>query len=424
MNIEITKPNLTDYQKDFLYNNSRFTVTESSTKAGKTFSHIWWIYELSHLPSAKPNNNYWWVAPSYAQTKIAFNRLRVKLAPTGLYKINESNLVITTPIGTHIHFKSAEKPDLLFGEDVHGIVLDEAPRCRVEAYYALRSTLTATKAPMKLIGNFGGTSNWMHQLKEKSKNDPNYAYFKITAWDAVEAGILDREEVEQAQRDLPLKVFKQLYLAEEVESDDMLCSYDAINSLWTNSHAKTGTKYISADIALHGSDKFVVYVWDGFKIIDSKVIDKCDAKEVTSVLTNLAEKHSVMRSNIVYDYDGLGNFLKGYLNGAVAYSGGTAPLKEKIYKNLKSECGYTLAKYINNGAIWIPDELGLNKEQLIKELECLQSYELDKEGKMQLLPKVKIKEIIGNSPDYLDALVMRMYFEVKPKSGGSLSFGR
>ncbi|HRP61347.1 MAG TPA: hypothetical protein PK833_13830, partial [Vicingus sp.] len=210
MQVTVKRPKLTSYQKDFLYNGSRFTITEASTKVGKTFAHIWWIFEQAHLPTNKPNYNYWWIAPVYSQTKIAFNRLRVKLAPTGLYKINESDLIITTPQGVRMHFKSADKPDNLYGEDVYGAVFDEAPRAKVEAWYALRSTLTATNAPCKLIGNFGGTSNWMHLLKEKVKTDKEYAYYKITAWDAVKEGILDEAEILQAQKDLPPKIFKQL----------------------------------------------------------------------------------------------------------------------------------------------------------------------------------------------------------------------
>lgn len=410
MQIEITKPKLSEYQKKFLYNDARFTITEASTKCGKTFSHIWWLFEQAHLPTNKENMNYWWVAPTFNQSKIAFNRMRVKIAKTGLYKINESNLTITTPLKTIIHFKSAEKPDHLFGEDVYAIVLDEAPRCRVEAFYALRSTLTATRGPMKLIGNFGGTSNWMHVLKEKALVDTEYAYYKITAWDAVKAGILDEEEVLQAQRDLPAKIFKSLYLAEESESPDMLCSYDAIQSMWTNTFAITGTKYISADIALHGSDKFIVMVWDGWKIIEVVEVAKCDANQVTELLKSLAEKHNVMRHNIVYDADGLGSFLRGYLTGAKPFNNGSSPINDKIYKNLKNECAYALAKVINNGEIYIDCEM--DKAQLIKELECLQTYNLDAEGKIQILPKAKIKEIIGNSPDYLDALIMRMYFNL------------
>ena len=229
MEVVIKKPSLTSYQKDFLYNNSRFTITEASTKVGKTFSHIWWIFERAHEPWNKEGYNHWWVAPVYSQTRIAFKRLRAKLGKTGIYKINESNLTITCPTGAVIHFKSADKPDNLFGEDVYSVVFDEAPRAKEESFYALRSTITATKGVMKLIGNFGGVANWMHQLKEKSKTDKQYAYYKVTAWDAVDEGILDEAEILQAQKDLPPKIFKQLYLAEEQESEDKLISFDTIN---------------------------------------------------------------------------------------------------------------------------------------------------------------------------------------------------
>jgi hypothetical protein len=417
MEIVISKPNLTSYQKDFLYNNSRFTITEASTKVGKTFSHIYWIYERAHEPWNKLNYNHWWVAPVYSQTKIAFNRLKAKVGRSGVYKINESNLIITCPNGVHIHFKSADKPDNLFGEDVHSVVFDEAPRAKVEAFYALRSTITATGGIMKLIGNFGGTANWMHQLKEKAKTDKQYAYFKITAWDAVKEGILLKEEIEQAQKDLPPKVFKQLYLAEEQESPDMLCSYEAMNNLWTNEHVNRGAKYITADIALQGSDKFVIYVWNGLNIVDFLEIDKCDADEVTDIINKMAIKHAVGRSNIAYDADGLGSFLRGYLKGAVPFYNGAKPIKVDgiipNYKNLKSQCAFALAKSINNNEIKISCDL--DKVEMIKELECLQSYALDKDGKIQIMPKAKVKEIIGHSPDKLDALLIRMIFEINIK---------
>jgi phage terminase large subunit len=34
---------------------------------------------------------------------------------------------------------------------------------------------------------------------------------------------------------------------------------------------------------------------------------------------------------------------------------------------------------------------------------------------MGVLPKEKVKEIIGRSPDFSDAMMMRMYFELVPK---------
>lgn len=416
MEVEIEKPDLTSYQKEILYSPSRFTVTEASTKIGKTFSHIWWIYERAHEEWNMQGFNHWWVAPVYNQTKIAFKRLTSKIGRTGLYGINQSNLIITCPNGAEIHFKSADKPDNLFGEDVYSIVYDEAPRGKVDSFYALRSTITATKGKMKLIGNFGGNANWVHQLKEKAETDKNYSYHKINCWDGVEAGILDKEEIEQAQRDLPAKIFQQLYLAEETEVEDMLLTYDSINDLFTNEKQGVG-KYITSDIAHLGSDLFTIIVWDGLQIIDYYETNKVSPERVTELIESFASKHQVGRSRITYDADGLGSYLKGYLKGAKPFHNGGKVIKENAmtpnYKNLKSQCAYGMAKLINDREVSVRCEVPT--KEFKQELECLHSYKLDLGGKIQIKPKAEIKKIIGRSPDRLDAIIMRYIFEIKPK---------
>lgn len=418
--LEIEGPDLASYQKDILYCEQRFTITEASTKIGKTFSHSWWLFERAHADWNEPGYNHWWVAPVYGQAEIAFKRMKA-LLDLAVYKINETKLTITTPLGTVMAFKSADNPDNLFGEDVYSCVFDEAPRASYEAFVALRSTLTATKGPLKLIGNFGGSANWVHQLKQKAVTDPkNWAYFKVTAYDAVKEGILDAEEVEQAREDLPPKVFKQLYMAEEQESDDMLVTYDNINDLWTNDHVRGVHRYMTCDIALHGSDKFVLYVWEGWRIIHSKVFDKCEANDVELIIKSTATRFGVSRSRIAYDADGLGTFLRGYLRGAKPFNNGASPLPQvgrrtKInFKNLKSQCGYELARIIRAGKMAISDA-NLDAGKIKSELECLRSHALDQEGKVQLLPKKEIKKLIGHSPDYLDAMIIRAYFELMPK---------
>ena len=419
--IEIEAPDLTAYQEKILYCPQRFSITEASTKAGKTFSHMWWLFERAHEPWNETGFNHWWVAPIFSQAEIAFKRIKAYIAGLDGYKVNESKLTITTPLGSILMFKSADNHDSLYGEDVYSCVFDEAPRASYEAFIAIRSTLTATKGPLKMIGNFGGSANWMHTLKAKAETDPkNWAYFKITAYDAVEEGILDAEEVDQARLDLPLKVFKQLYLAEEAEAEEMLVSFDNINDLWTNDHVKGSAKYITADIALHGSDRFVLYVWNGWRIVDSRIVDKCEADEVEKLIKDLATRHGVPRSHIVYDADGLGSFLRGYLRGAKPFNNGATPLpqpgkKIKInYKNLKSQCGYELARVIRRAEMVITDP-NLDALEVKKELGQLQSWALDSDGKVQLKPKKEIKKDLGHSPDYLDALILRAYFNLVPK---------
>jgi hypothetical protein len=214
--IEIERPVFTQYQKDILYSDARFTVTKGATKIGKTFPHLFWLFEKAH-EQIKQGANYWWVAPIYPQAKIAFNRMRRAAIPLG-YRVNESELFIETDCDSRIWFKGADKPDSLYGEDVFAAVFDEFTRAKEEAWFALRSTLTHTKGPCKFIGNSKGKKNWGHRLWLKAKGgEPGYAAFKVTAYDAVSAGILDAEEVEQAKRDLPEHAFKELYLAEDLD---------------------------------------------------------------------------------------------------------------------------------------------------------------------------------------------------------------
>ena len=414
--MEIIPPRLTTYQKRILNSKARFTITEASTKVGKTFSHIIWLYGKAHEGEDFQGRNFWWVAPVFNQSKIAFNRLRRYLAATKMYRFNETNLIIYCPNGAEIHFKSAEKPDNLYGEDVYACVFDEAPRAREEAWFALRSTLTSTNAPCKLIGNFGGISNWVHKLKDKSKTDKEYEYFKVTCWDAVAEGIIDEEEVLQAKRDLPEKIFKELYEAEQSEDEGQLIMNESIIKLFSNTHIESGVKYITADIARLGKDKTVIFVWDGWRVIEIKEMLVSKVNESVDAINALATAHNVNRSNIIVDEDGVGGGVKDYLN-CLGFVNNSKPVKyrnkEENFVNLKTQCYYKLAEIINRNEIYV----NCNESQermLTEELEMVRlAKEVDAQ-KIALKNKDEIKKIIGRSPDYSDGLMLRVWFELKP----------
>lgn len=210
------RPPLYPKQEAAFFNDSRVAICEASTKAGKTVACIVWIAEQAM--AGKSGNNYFWVAPIYPQAKIAFRRLKRAL-PSEIYTANESELTIRLANGTTIWFKSADKPDGLYGEDVYAAVVDEASRCKEEAWHAVRSTLTATRGPVRIIGNVKGRKNWAYQLARRAEaGEPGLAYAKITARDAIAAGVLAHEEVEDARSVLPAAVFRELYEAEP--SDD------------------------------------------------------------------------------------------------------------------------------------------------------------------------------------------------------------
>jgi hypothetical protein len=210
--IHYQRPQLANYQLDAIFNDSRYGIIEASTKSGKTAACLVWIIEQAL--QGKSGQDFWWIAPVYGQAKIAFRRLKAGL-PREAFQANESELTLTLINGSRIACKTAEKPDNLFGEDVFAAVFDEASRAREEAWHALRSTLTATRGKVRIIGNVKGRKNWAFKLARKAESgEPGMSYAKITAYDAIDAGILDEDEIEDARRTLPLAIFEELYLAE------------------------------------------------------------------------------------------------------------------------------------------------------------------------------------------------------------------
>jgi phage FluMu gp28-like protein len=232
MQINYQRPFLTTYQQAILDAPERYTITAAATKCGKTASHIIWIFEQAL--QLKDNQSVWWIAPVYQQAEIAFRRMKSQVSEKDFFISNESKLTLILPNGARIEFKSGEKPDNLYGDDVYAAVVDEASRMREESWYALRSTLTATKGKCKMIGNVKGKKNWFYKLGERARlGEADYKFFKITAYDAAKEGILDVEEIEQAKKDLPEFVFKELYLAEPGDDNSNPFGLDNIRKCYS-----------------------------------------------------------------------------------------------------------------------------------------------------------------------------------------------
>lgn len=213
--IEYTRPWLYPKQAAAIFCPERFAVVEASTKSGKTLGCIFWMLELAM--GLKAGQCAWWVAPVAGQARIAYDRIK-RYLPKRLFGSHDTDRTITLANGAVIWFKSGEKPDNLYGEDVHGVVVDEATRMRPEAWTALRTTITATLGRVRIIGNVKGRKNWAYALARKAEaGRPNWHHAKIIADDAVEAGILDAAEVKDAAADMPEETYRELYYAEAAD---------------------------------------------------------------------------------------------------------------------------------------------------------------------------------------------------------------
>lgn len=282
MQLEYVRPYVTNYQRQILDAKERYTITAAATKCGKTASHIIWLFEQAL--TLKSNQAVWWVAPVYQQAEIAFRRMKSQVNVKDFFISNESKLVLTLPTGARIEFKSGEKPDNLYGDDVYAAVIDEASRMREESWYAMRSTLTATKGKCKLIGNVKGKKNWFYKLGERARQgEAEYKFFKITAYDAANEGILDIAEIEQAKKDLPEHIFKELYLAEPADDNSNPFGIDNIQSCY----------------APISSANTIAFGIDLAKYTDYTVITGLDANNNVSYIDRFQADWSVTKDKII-----------------------------------------------------------------------------------------------------------------------------
>lgn len=193
-----------------------------------------------------------------------------------------------------------------------------------------------------------------------------------------------------------------------------LCEYDAICDMFTNDHVQPGKKYISADLAMQGRDRFIAGYWDG--LICNVAIDmqQSSGKEIEMKLKELKTVNGVGNSQIIADSDGLGAYLESYISNIKSFHGGGKAKDSKTFGNIKDECAFKLAELINNRGIKIICS-PYQAEAIKKEVSiCLKRDNIDVEKK-KIIKKDKMKEMLGNSPDYLDMLIMRMYFEIVEK---------
>lgn len=254
--------------KDVNGDPARYAMVEASTKAGKTTACIFWLIEQAMQGGGK-GKNYWWVAPVFAQADIAFRRM-LNALPMWFRSKNETKMTVTLGNGAIIWFKSAEKPDNLYGEDVYAAVLDEASRMREDSWIAVRSTLTATEGPIRIIGNVKGRKNWFYRMARMAEQGrAGMSYAKLNAYDAIDGGVLASAEIEDAKAILPENVFKELYLAEASDDEGNPFGF---------SHIKACTA--PADDPL-SSERPIALGVDLAKSIDWTVLIALDRKGVT-----------------------------------------------------------------------------------------------------------------------------------------------
>jgi hypothetical protein len=200
----------------------RFVVGACGTKFGKTYACT-----IRLVKEAWDNKNTlnWWVAPSYAQSKMAYAMVK-KLLPKDSYEEYKADLtlVLLEPDGSEhstIVFKSGDNPDSLRGFRVHFAVIDEAARVPYESFVSVMTTLTETRGRAIIIST-PKNRGWFYDVYQRgvkfaSDGSPLYVdgvkdqwpewfSLRLPTWINPHVQI---ESIQEMRRNLPEQVFRQ-----------------------------------------------------------------------------------------------------------------------------------------------------------------------------------------------------------------------
>ena len=188
---------------------ARFVACVAGRRFGKTFTSV---ASLVRAAVKAPNQNVWYVAPTYGAAKeICWTMLINSIPADYIAKTNETALTIRLINGSYIALKGAEKPNNLRGRALNHCVLDEFSEMRPETWYeVIRASLSDRQGSALFIGTPKGR-NHFYDLWAKAKDGADgWESFQYTTLDG---GNVPPEEVESARNDLDERTFQQEYEA-------------------------------------------------------------------------------------------------------------------------------------------------------------------------------------------------------------------
>lgn len=309
-----------------------------------------------------------------------------------------------------------------------GGLIEEAGEVHFNAFDTLKSRVGRQlneqyNIPKKILITCNPKKNWLYHTFYKPWKEgtleSGYAFIQSLA---IENDKIDKGYIESLDEIKDPTMKKRLKYGEwEYEDDPLsLVDYENILNIFTNQFVLSGKKYITADIARFGDDKTIIRIWDGLRVLERIERSHLKVTESAELIRKIASSHRIPMSQVIVDEDGVGGGVVDILHckGFVANS---SPLFGENFDMLKSQCGYKLASLINDNQIFENEPSPAKRQALVEELEQLKRKNEGSDKKQAIMPKEKIKDLIGRSPDDLDTYIMRAWFELAPKSSGRLN---
>lgn len=209
----------------------------------------------------------------------------------------------------------------------------------------------------------------------------------------------------------PVLKRRLLYGDWSFESDEYnLFEYEKLQQTFYNEYFENldETMYITVDVGDLGNDKTVIALWKGWNCIRLFKMEKKETTEVVAEINRIRILYKVNIANIIIDSVGVGAGVASLLKGCVRYAGSERALNGEKFKNIKSQLMYKFADMINTDRV----NFNFSYDDLLVQEALLYKKEF-KDDVAFVTGKDDIKRKLGRSPDMIDSLYLRSYWEFK-----------
>ena len=160
--------------------------------------------------------NIWYCSPTTKNNKRMWPKFKAALGGIPDTYINNSDYIIRLPNGAFIQFVSLHEPDNLRGEGLHHIVIDEAAFIGNGIWdNVLRPMLVARRGSATFISSPNGRNEFW-QLYQRGLDTAEVDWVSFHE-PSTSSPVISSDELEDIQRNAPLRVFEQEYMATFLE---------------------------------------------------------------------------------------------------------------------------------------------------------------------------------------------------------------
>lgn len=223
------------------------------------------------------------------------------------------------------------------------------------------------------------------------------------------------------------------------EDADAPISPATARAIATNEPQTSSVYWLTADLADIGTDNTFILIWDGYHIIDYKILPSATTDRNVEWIKRMARKHNIPDNHIIFD-SRRSPYMHERIPDAIAFDSCYSPrgLYKRDFMLLKDEVYMRLVEALNGGRISMSEEVAnaiYLHQKLTTQITILEEFAEEcavvqfntaASGKQRLLTKKEMNAQLGKSRsmDVLDPCAMRFFPDLWAEYGQELAHER